>query len=189
MIEKIKAKGITVKALNFGSTDSLVSTYYALAMAETASNLARLDGSMYGERATADTLKESYAITRSEGFSEESKRRIVGGNQVLSQGHADEIYLKARALRSQIMSHFDKDFTEVSVILSPVSPSTPPSIGSSLKDPLAMYLSDIYTIGFSLGELPTLTAPVGTATGIQITTAKKQDELTLQFAKFLKEVL
>ncbi len=189
VIEKIKAKGITVKALNFGSTDSLVSTYYALAMAETASNLARLDGSMYGERATADTLKESYAITRSEGFSEESKRRIVGGNQVLSQGHADEIYLKARALRSQIMSHFDKDFTEVSVILSPVSPSTPPSIGSSLKDPLAMYLSDIYTIGFSLGELPTLTAPVGTATGIQITTAKKQDELTLQFAKFLKEVL
>lgn len=185
VIEKLKAKGVNVKALSFKNADTLVSTYYALAMAETASNLARLDGSMYGERVNADSLKESYALTRSEGFSEESKRRIVGGNQVLSQGHADEIYLKARALRAQIMDHFNKDFKEVSVILSPVSPANPPKIGNSLKDPLAMYLSDIYTIGFSLGELPTLTAPVGTATGIQITTAKKQDELTLKFAKFL----
>ncbi len=185
VIEKLKAKGVNVKPLPFKNADTLVSTYYALAMAETASNLARLDGSMYGERANADSLKESYALTRSEGFTEESKRRIVGGNQVLSQGHADEIYLKARALRAQIMDHFNKDFKEVSVILSPVSPANPPKIGNSLKDPLAMYLSDIYTIGFSLGELPTLTAPVGTSTGIQITTAKKQDELTLKFAKFL----
>ena len=185
VIEKLKAKGVNVKPLSFKNADTLVSTYYALAMAETASNLARLDGSMYGERANAESLKESYALTRSEGFTEESKRRIVGGNQVLSQGHADEIYLKARALRAQIMDHFNKDFKEVSVILSPVSPASPPKIGNSLKDPLAMYLSDIYTIGFSLGELPTLTAPVGTSTGIQITTAKKQDELTLKFAKFL----
>lgn len=189
VIEKIKAKGITVKALSFKNADTLVSTYYALAMAETASNLARLDGSMYGERIAADTLKESYAVTRSEGFTPESQRRIVGGNQVLSTGFADEIYLKAQALRKNIMQLFTQDFKEVSVILSPVSPTLPPQIGNSLKDPLAMYLSDIYTIGFSLGELPTLTSPIGTATGIQITADKKQDELTLKFAKYLNEIL
>ncbi|MFM7023240.1 MAG: amidase family protein [Flavobacteriales bacterium] len=189
VIEKLKAKGVEVTPLSFKNADTLVSTYYALAMAETASNLARLDGSMYGERMNADVLKESYALSRSEGFSEESKRRIVGGNQVLSQGHTDEIYLKARALRTQIMEHFNKDFKEVNIILSPVSPAAVPAIGGSLKDPLAMYLSDIYTIGFSLGELPTLASPVGTATGIQITAAKQQDELTLKFAKFLNEAL
>jgi aspartyl-tRNA(Asn)/glutamyl-tRNA(Gln) amidotransferase subunit A len=113
----------------------------------------------------------------------------VGGNQVLSTGFADEIYLKAQALRKNIMQLFTQDFKEVSVILSPVSPTLPPQIGNSLKDPLAMYLSDIYTIGFSLGELPTLTSPVGTATGIQITADKKQDELTLKFAKYLNEIL
>ena len=175
--------------MNFKNADALVSTYYALAMTETASNLARLDGSMYGERIEADSLKDSYYVTRSENFTEETKRRIVGGNQVLSQGHSDEIYLKARALRMQIMEHFAQDFEQVSLILSPVSPTNPPAIGSSLKDPLAMYLSDIYTIGFSLGELPTLTAPIGTATGIQLTASKKQEELILTFAKFLNELL
>ncbi len=189
VIEKLKAQGVEVKELEFKNANTLVSTYYALAMAETASNLARLDGSMYGERIAADTLKESYAVTRSEGFTPESQRRIVGGNQVLSTGFADEIYLKAQALRKNIMQLFTQDFKEVSVILSPVSPTLPPQIGKSLKDPLAMYLSDIYTIGFSLGELPTLTSPVGTATGIQITADKKQDELTLKFAKYLNEIL
>lgn len=189
LIEKLKNAGIKVKPLAFKNAETLVSTYYTLAMAETASNLARLDGSMYGERIEGDSLKESYAITRSENFTEESKRRIVGGNQVLSQGHSDEIYLKARALRTQIMDHFVQDFQEVSVIISPVSPTAAPKVGASLKDPLAMYLSDIYTIGFSLGELPTLTSPVGTETGIQLTASKKQEELLLTFAKFINEIL
>jgi len=188
LLDKIKAQGIQVKALNFKNADTLVSTYYALAMAETASNLARLDGSMYGERVEAESLKDSYSITRSENFTEETKRRIVGGNQVLSQGHSDEIYLKASALRRQIMEHFAQDFEQVSIILSPVTPTLPPAIGNSLKDPLAMYLSDIYTIGFSLGELPTLTSPIGTETGVQITAAKKEEEIILSFAKFLAEI-
>ncbi len=79
-------------------------------MAETASNLARLDGMSYGERMTAETLKEGYALTRSENFTEETKRRIIGGNQILSHGHSEEIYLKARALRSQIINSFDQEF-------------------------------------------------------------------------------
>jgi aspartyl-tRNA(Asn)/glutamyl-tRNA(Gln) amidotransferase subunit A len=188
-IEKLKAKGIVVAALDFFKSDILVSTYYTLAMAETASNLSRLDGTNYGNRIEAENLIETYAVTRSENFSEETKRRIVGGNQVLSQGFSDEIYLKGLALRDQISENFSKDFQEVDIILSPVTPNTPPKIGESLKDPLAMYLSDAYTVGFSLGQLPTLTVPQGTSTGLQITAAKNNDELVLQFANFLKDTL
>jgi aspartyl-tRNA(Asn)/glutamyl-tRNA(Gln) amidotransferase subunit A len=188
-IEKIKAKGIEVKELDFFKSDILVSTYYTLAMAETASNLSRLDGTNYGNRIEAENLIETYAVTRSENFSEETKRRIVGGNQVLSQGFSDEIYLKGLALRDQISENFSKDFQEVDIILSPVTPCGPPKIGDSLKDPLAMYLSDAYTVGFSLGQLPTLTVPQGTSTGMQISAAKNNDELVLQFANFLKDTL
>jgi len=188
-IQKIKAKGIEVKELDFFKSDILVSTYYTLAMAETASNLSRLDGSNYGNRIEDKNLKESYAITRSENFSEETKRRIVGGNQVLSQGFSDEIYLKGLALRDSISENFEKDFKEVDIILSPVTPNSPPKIGDSLKDPLAMYLSDAYTVGFSLGQLPTLTVPQGTETGLQITAAKNNDELVLKFANFLKDTI
>ena len=188
-LEKIKAKGIKVKVLDFFESDTLVSTYYTLAMAETASNLSRLDGTNYGVRIEGDNLKDTYSITRSENFSDETKRRIVGGNQVLSQGFSDEIYLKGLSLRDQIAENFEKDFNEVDIILSPVTPNTPPKIGDSLKDPLAMYLSDAYTVGFSLGQLPTLTIPKGTATGIQITAAKTNDELVLKFANFLKDTL
>lgn len=188
-IEKIKAKGIVVKVLDFFESETLVSTYYTLAMAETASNLSRLDGTNYGNRIEAENLKETYAVTRSENFSEETKRRIVGGNQVLSQGFSDEIYLKGLALRDSISENFEKDFEEVDIILSPVTPNTPPKIGDSLKDPLAMYLSDAYTVGFSLGQLPTLTIPQGTATGMQITAAKNNDELVLKFANFLKDTI
>ncbi|MEL1241976.1 amidase family protein [Flavobacterium flavipallidum] len=189
VVEKIKEKGIEVKELDFFKSDILVSTYYTLAMAETASNLSRLDGTNYGNRIEGDNLIDSYAVTRSENFSEETKRRIVGGNQVLSQGFSDEIYLKGLALRDQISENFSEDFKEVDVILSPVTPSTPPKIGDSLKDPLAMYLSDAYTVGFSLGQLPTLTVPQGTETGLQITAAKNNDELVMQFANFLKDIL
>lgn len=188
-IEKIKAKGIAVKVLDFFKSDILVSTYYTLAMAETASNLSRLDGSNYGHRMDDKNLKESYAITRSENFSEETKRRIVGGNQVLSQGFSDEIYLKGLAIRDSISENFENDFKEVDIIMSPVTPGLPPKIGDSLKDPHAMYLSDAYTVGFSLGQLPTLTIPQGTETGLQITAAKNNDELVLKFANFLKDTI
>jgi aspartyl-tRNA(Asn)/glutamyl-tRNA(Gln) amidotransferase subunit A len=188
-IEKIKAEGIVIKELDFFPSDLLVATYYTIAMAETASNLSRLDGTNYGNRIEAENLIETYAVTRSENFSEETKRRIVGGNQVLSQGFSDGIYLKGLAVRDQIIENFRKDFEIIDVILSPITPTAPPKIGDSLKDPLAMYLSDAYTVGFSLGQLPTLTVPQGTSTGMQITAAKNNEELILQFANFLKEMI
>ncbi|GAA4280895.1 amidase family protein [Gaetbulibacter aestuarii] len=189
VVDTLKENHIEVKALDFFDSETLVSTYYTLAMAETASNLSRLDGTNYGNRIEAESLKESYAVTRSENFSEESKRRIVGGNQVLSQGFSDAIYLKGLALRDAIANNFEEDFKAVDIILSPVTPNTPPKIGDSLKDPLAMYLSDAYTVGFSLGQLPTLTVPQGPETGLQITAAKTKDTLVLQFANTLKTLL
>ena len=189
LIDRLKQHNIDVRMLDFFDTDILVSTYYVLAMAETASNLARLDGMSYGKRGSAETLKEAYALTRSENFTEETKRRIIAGNQILSQGHAEEIYLKARTLRNQIISSFNRIFRELDIIISPVSPGPPPKIGSSLDHPLKMYLSDAYTVGFSLGGLPTLTSPVATETGIQITAARNQEHLILKFAKFLTELV
>ncbi len=96
------------------------------------------------------------------------KRRIIGGNQILSHGHSEEIYLKARALRNQIVRSFNQEFREVDIIVSPVSPGTPPKIGSSLDRPLEMYLSDAYTVGFSLGGLPTLTSPFAAETAFRL---------------------
>jgi len=189
MLAKLKDQGMEIIPLDFFDTNILVSTYYALAMAETASNLARLDGTNYGVRIEGQSLKEGYSITRSENFTPETKRRIVGGNQVLSQGHSEEIYNKAQQIRNQISHHFDVDFKTVDVVLSPVTPNPVPEIGNNLKDPMTMYLSDAYTVGFSLGGLPTLTAPLAMETGVQITAAKKQDAILFTCANFLKQVL
>lgn len=189
LIEKVKSVGVEVVELEFYDLKTLVSTYYVLAMAETASNLARLDGTTYGERLAASSLKEVYSETRSKYFTEETKTRIVGGNQVLSQGLSEEIYLKAAALREDMQHHFEKDFQEVDIILSPVTPNKTPKAGENLMDPLAMYLSDAYTVGFSLGGLPTLVAPYGTETGVQISAGLKQDAQVLDFAKFLESIL
>ncbi len=186
-LEDLKSKGVSVQELDFFKGSTLVSTYYTLAMAETASNLSRLDGSNYGNRIASDNLIDSYAVTRSESFSEESKRRIVGGNQVLSQGFSDAIYSKALTLRDEVVANFDKDFQVVDLIISPVTPNSPPEIGNSLKDPHAMYLSDAYTVGFSLAQLPTMTVPQGTTTGLQLTAAKNKEQTILKFANFLKE--
>jgi aspartyl-tRNA(Asn)/glutamyl-tRNA(Gln) amidotransferase subunit A len=189
VLEKLKAQGMEIVPLDFFDSKLLVSTYYALAMAETASNLARLDGTNYGVRAEAETLKEGYSITRSENFTAETQRRIVGGNQVLSQGHSEEIYSKAQQIRNQISNRFAQDFEQVALILSPVTPNKVPKVGENLKDPMTMYLSDAYTVGFSLGGLPTLTIPQGTATGMQLTAAKKQERILFTCANTINSII
>lgn len=187
-LAKLEAEGMQIVPLDFLDANVLVSTYYALAMAETASNLARLDGTNYGVRTEGENLKDTYSITRSENFTEETKRRIVGGNQVLSQGHSEEIYLKAQQLRNKISAQFAEDFKNVSVIISPVTPNKVPKIGTNLKDPMTMYLSDAYTVGFSLGGVPTLTVPLGTEVGLQLTAAKKQEATLFTCANTLAKL-
>ncbi len=189
LLNVLKDNGNEVEELEFFDDKLLVSAYYVLAMAETASNLARLDGSVYGERVAGESIRDQYALTRSENLTGETRKRIVGGNQVLAHGYAEDIYQKARSLRKMITGSFRMDFGNVGIILSPVTPNTPPLLGSSLNNPMLMYLSDAYTVGFSLGGLPTLTAPLATDTGIQITAEKNGEERILKFAKYLKEIL
>ena len=188
-IELLKNQGFPIIPLDFFDAELLVSVYYILVMAETASNLSRIDGTNFGVRSESKNLKEGYAETRSLHFSEETKRRIVGGNQVLSQGFSEEIYNKAKQIRKEIEKHFSEDFNQVKLILSPVSTDFPKKIGENTKNPLSMYLSDAYTVGFSLGGLPTLTVPFGTSIGLQISADKNQEESIFKLANHLENSL
>ena len=134
----------------------------AIASAEASSNLARFDGVKYGYRTEEyEGLHNMYKKTRSEGFGAEAKRRIMLGSFVLSSGYYDAYYLKALRTKALIKQAFDKAFEKYDVILGPAAPTTAPKLGSSLEDPIKMYLGDIYTISVNLAGLPGMTLPCG----------------------------
>ena len=137
-----------------------VATYYIIATAEASANLSRFDGVRYGNRVESASLKEMYRKTRGEGFGEEVKRRILLGTFVLSSGYYDAYYIKAQKARHLIKSQFEEIFKEADLIFAPVTPSVAFEFGSK-KDPLEMYLSDIYTIAVNLAGLPAISLPIG----------------------------
>ena len=140
----------------------MIPAYYIIASAEASSNLERFDGVKYGYRAAEyEGLHDMYKKTRTEGFGEEVKRRIMLGSFVLSSGYYDAYYLKALKTKALIKQEFDRAFEKYDVILAPAAPYTAPKIGESLKDPLAMYLGDIYTVAVNLCGLPGITVPCG----------------------------
>lgn len=158
-----------------------VSAYYITSTAEATTNLARYDGVRYGNRVAGTDLKDMYVRTRSEGFGDEVKRRILLGNFVLSSGYYDAYYVKAQKSRQLIKNEYDKIFAEVDLVLSPVTPTAAFEFGSK-KDPLQMYLSDIYTISVNLAGLPAISVPCGDDNGLPIGLqfiAKPYDEQTL----------
>ncbi len=159
-IEKLQNAGhkIVYKELQNSKYD--ISAYYIIATAEASANLSRYDGVRYGNRADAENLKEMYIKTRSEGFGEEVKRRILLGSFVLSSGYYDAYYIKAQKARHLIKKNYEAIFSEADLIFMPVSPRVAPKFGS-YKDPLAMYLSDIYTISVNLAGLPAISLPLG----------------------------
>jgi len=159
-IKVLEEAGHTVVHKEMSNTKYDIATYYIVATAEAATNLARFDGVRYGRRAASDNLSELYYHTRSEGFGEEVKRRILLGNFVLSSGYYDAYYLKAQKVRHLIRDEFTKIFDEVDLILSPVAPGVAPKLGA-MQDPLEMYKSDMYTIAINLAGLPALSLPVG----------------------------
>ncbi len=166
--------GATVEEFNLSLLDYAIPAYYVIACAEASSNLSRFDGVKYGYRAKEyEGLHDMYKKSRSEGFGEEVKRRIMLGSFVLSAGYYDAYYLKALKTKALIKQSFDRAFEKYDVILSPVAPTTAPMIGKSLSDPLKMYLGDIYTVSVNLAGLPGISVPAcldknGLPIGIQL---------------------
>ncbi len=158
----LEEKGAVVEEFDLGLVKYAIPAYYVIASAEASSNLSRFDGVKYGLRAKEyEGLHEMYKKSRSEGFGEEVKRRIMLGSFVLSSGYYDAYYLKALRTKALIKKEFDKAFEKYDVILGPAAPSTAPKLGESLSDPLKMYLGDIYTISVNLAGLPGMTVPCG----------------------------
>lgn len=161
--EILKARGANIKQISLPHTKYALATYYVLAPAEASSNLARYDGIRFGERQNGDSLDELYINTRTNGFGNEVKRRIMIGTYVLSAGYYDAYYLKAQKMRRLIQNDFINAFKECDVILTPTSPITAFPIGdeSMLKNPINMYLNDVFTVSVNLAGLPALSLPIG----------------------------
>ncbi|MCL4402511.1 MAG: Asp-tRNA(Asn)/Glu-tRNA(Gln) amidotransferase subunit GatA [Acidobacteria bacterium] len=161
-VEVLKRLGCEVKEISLPATDYAIACYYIICTAEASSNLARYDGARYTFRSpSSETLSDMYRNTRGEGFGAECKRRIMLGTYVLSAGYYDAYYLKAQKVRALVARDFSNAFREVDAIVAPVSPFPAFPLGEKLEDPLAMYLSDIYTITGSLAGIPCMSVPCG----------------------------
>lgn len=174
MLQVLISQGAQVDFFSMKTTEYTIPAYYIIACAEASSNLERFDGVKYGYRAKEyEGLHDMYKKTRTEGFGEEVKRRILLGSFVLSAGYYDAYYLKALKTKALIKKEFDEAFKKYDALLAPAAPYTAPKLGESLKDPLAMYLGDIYTVAVNLCGLPAVTLPCSVAengmpVGIQI---------------------
>ncbi len=161
--QKLAELGAEVEEISMPFLDYVIPAYYIIAAAEASSNLSRFDGVKYGFRAeNYSGLVDMYNATRSEGFGKEVKKRILLGTFVLSSGYYDAYYRKALKVKAVIKQNFDAIFSKYDLILSPVAPTTAPEIGKSLADPLAMYLSDIFTVSVNIAGLPGISVPCGT---------------------------
>lgn len=145
-----------------------ISTYYIISSAEASSNLSRYDGVRYGYRAESDNIEEMYVKTRSEGFGNEVKRRIMIGSYVLSSGFYDAYFKKASQVRRLIKDDFQNAFKDVDVIITPTTPTTAFKKGEKSSKPIEMYLSDIYTVSVSLAGLPAMSVPAGFVDGLPV---------------------
>ena len=168
-IEDLWQKGITIAKeagaeildISLPNTNYALPTYYIVAPAEASSNLARYDGVKYGFRSKGKNLIDMYEKTRSEGFGNEVKRRIMIGTYVLSSGYYDAYYLKAQKVRRLIKNDFDEVYKKVDAILTPSTPSSAFKIGEKTNDPVSMYLNDIFTVPINLAGLPAISIPAG----------------------------
>ncbi len=169
-VDRLKSLGCEVREISLPATDYAIASYYIIATAEASSNLARYDGVRYTFRSgSSETLSDMYRNTRGEGFGAECKRRIMLGTYVLSAGYYDAYYLKAQKVRGMIARDFANAFEEVDAIVAPVSPFPAFKLGEKVDDPLAMYLSDIFTITGSLAGIPCMSVPCGkTSEGLPV---------------------
>jgi aspartyl-tRNA(Asn)/glutamyl-tRNA(Gln) amidotransferase subunit A len=185
VVKKLEKEGAKIEEISLPHTEYAVAVYYIIAPSEASSNLARFDGVKYGFRASnASDLMTDYLETRKQGFGDEVKRRIMLGTYTLSSGYYDAYYLKAQKVRTLIKKDFDDAWKKVDVIITPTSPTTAFKIGEKMDDPLAMYLSDIYTISVNLAGIPALSMPCskdknGLPIGLQIMASHFREDLIM----------
>ena len=187
-IELLEKLGASTEEVSLPHTDYAIATYYIIAPAEASANLARYDGVRYGLRTEhIDNIIDMYRKTRSQGFGDEVKRRIMLGTYALSSGYYDAYYLKAQKVRTLIKQDFDQAFEKVDVLITPTSPTPAFKAGERTDDPLQMYLSDIFTTPSSLAGLPGISVPCGLTEnglpiGLQILAAPFEEEKIFQVA-------
>ena len=187
-IEIYKELGAEVEEFSLDIAKYSLATYYIISCAEASSNLGRFDGIRYGYRAKEfKDLTDLFRKSRSEGFGEEVKRRIILGTYVLSSGYYDAYYKKAQKVRTLVMKEFDKAFEKYDVILTPTSPTVAFNIGEKTEDPLQMYLSDICTVSVNIAGLPGISIPCGVDSanmpiGMQLIGNRFQEEVILNAA-------
>lgn len=168
-VEVLKGLGAEVEEISLPYTEYALSCYYIISTSEASSNLARFDGVRYGYRAeNYKDLDELYINTRSEGFGEEVKRRIMLGTFALSSGYYDAYYNKAQKVRTLIKRDFDKAFEKYDAIISPTAPILPFKIGEKVNDPLSMYMSDILTVSVNLAGVCAISVPCGNVNGLPV---------------------
>lgn len=191
-MQRLRDLGHQVEPVSFEYLDYIIPTYYVLTTAEASSNLARFDGIRYGYRSpNAHSLEETYLLSRTEGFSAEVKRRILLGTFVLSSGYYDAYYTKAQQARQLIRQRTLAILDDCDFILMPSSPTVPWRFGEKTSDPVAMYLSDIFTVSAGLAGVPAIALPAGThpenglPVGIQFMAKPWQEKALLAFAQTL----
>ncbi len=187
-IEKLKADGFEVESVDMPTFRYALAVYYIVVPAELASNLARYDGVKYGTSESGANLAEVYANSRSAGFMDENKRRILIGNYVLSSGYYDAYYHKAQTVRTKIIDEFNQAFTNYDALVCPTAPTPAFKLGENTKDPVQMYLADIMTVPASLAGLPAISVPAGQTSeglpvGIQFMAPMRHDDVVLSLAK------
>jgi len=188
----LKDQGAEIIDVSLPHTHYGLPTYYIIAPAEASSNLARYDGVRYGLRAEGADLNALYTNTRSQFFGEEVKRRILVGTYVLSSGAYEDFYLRSLQVRRLVREEFKSVFKKVDVLLTPTTPSTAFGLGEKLQNPMAMYLSDVFTVGANLAGIPALSVPVGLSTdglpiGMQIMAGDFQEELLFRVGKQIED--
>ena len=191
-IDYVKQCGAEVIDISLPHTNYALPAYYIVAPAEASSNLARYDGVKYGYRTKGMNLTEMYEKTRSGGFGNEVKRRIMIGTYVLSSGYYDAYYLKAQKVRRLIKKDFDEAYSKVDAILTPSTPSSAFKIGEKINDPISMYLNDIFTVPVNLAGLPGISIPAGVdkngyPLGLQIIGKPFDEQTILNIAYSMEE--
>ncbi len=193
-VKRLGSTGASVSETGLPDMEASIACYYVLANAEASSNLARFDGVRYGKRADSASVDGMYRETRGEGFGDEVKRRILLGTYVLSSGYYDDYYLRARKVRRYIIKSFDEIFMDHDIVLMPATPEPPFELGERADDPVAMYLSDIFTTPASIAGLPALTIPAaltsdGLPVGVQLVAGRGGEEMLMRAAASLESIL